>query len=176
MLANLAELLQDAKKNNYAIASINTPNQISLRAVIAAAEEVNIPITINHAQNEDDHIPIEIAVPLMLDYAKKSTVPISVHVDHGLDMKHIMKAVRLGVTSVMYDCSNLPLEENIAEVKRLMDLVGHLGIAIEAEVGTMLNNMPDEVRQERSDLSIFLCTTPIPRKLRFSASRPVWMC
>ncbi|HHT43600.1 MAG TPA: class II fructose-bisphosphate aldolase [Firmicutes bacterium] len=154
MLANLAELLQDAKKNNYAIASINTPNQISLRAVIAAAEEVNIPITINHAQNEDDHIPIEIAVPLMLDYAKKSTVPISVHVDHGLDMKHIMKAVRLGVTSVMYDCSNLPLEENIAEVKRLMDLVGHLGIAIEAEVGTMPNNMPDEVHgQERSDLS-----------------------
>ena len=92
MLVNLTEMLQDAEKNNYAIASINTPNQISLRAVIAAAEEVNIPITINHAQNEDEHIPIEIAVPLMVDYAKKSTVPISVHVDHGLDMKHIMKA------------------------------------------------------------------------------------
>ena len=54
-------MLQDAEKNNYAIASINTPNQIS-RAVIAA-EEVNIPITINHAQNEDEHIPIEIEYP-----------------------------------------------------------------------------------------------------------------
>ena len=154
MLVNLTEMLHDAEKNNYAIASINTPNQISLRAVIAAAEEVNIPITINHAQNEDEHIPIEIAVPLMVDYAKKSTVPISVHVDHGLDMKHIMKAVRLGVTSIMYDCSNLPLEENIAEVKRLKELIDHLGISLEAEVGTMPNNMPDEVHgQERSDLS-----------------------
>lgn len=157
MLANLAEMLQDAEKKNYAIASINTPNQISLRAVIAAAEEVNIPITINHAQMEQGHIPIEIAVPLMVEYAKKSTVPISVHVDHGLDMNHIMKAVRLGVTSIMYDCSQLPLEQNIAEVKKLIGLVRHLGIAIEAEVGQMPANMPDGTHKssDLSDLSLY---------------------
>jgi fructose-bisphosphate aldolase, class II len=154
MLVNLSEMLEDAKRNNYAIASINTPNQISLRAVIAAAEKTGMPITINHAQNEQSHIPIEIAVPLMLEYAKKSTVPISVHVDHGLDMVHIMKAVRLGCTSIMYDCSNLPLEKNIEEVKRFIDLVKPLGISVEAEVGMMPNNMPSEVHgQEKSDLS-----------------------
>ena len=73
MLVSLQEMLQEAEKKNFAIASINTPNQISLRAVIQAAEDTNMPVTINHAQTEEDVVPIEIAVPLMLEYARKST-------------------------------------------------------------------------------------------------------
>lgn len=154
MLVGLQEMLKDAEKNNYAIASINTPNQISLRAVIEAAEKTNMPITINHAQTEESVVPIEIAVPLMLEYARKSTAPISVHVDHGFDFNHIMKAVRLGCTSIMYDCSALPFEQNIAEVRRFVEMVKPLGIAVEAELGAMPNNMPSDVHgQETSDLS-----------------------
>lgn len=154
MLVNLQEMLQDAQKNNYAIASINTPNQISLRAVIAAAEFTNMPITINHAQTEEDIVPIEIAVPLMLEYAKNSKAAISVHVDHGYDFNHVMKAVRLGCTSIMYDCSRLPLQENIREVRRFIEIVRPLGIAVEAELGAMPNNMPSPGHgQETSDLS-----------------------
>lgn len=78
MLVSLQEMLQEAEKKNFAIASINTPNQISLRAVIQAAEDTKMPVTINHAQTEEDVVPIEIAVPLMLEYARKSTAPISV--------------------------------------------------------------------------------------------------
>jgi fructose-bisphosphate aldolase, class II len=154
MIVSLQEMLKDAEKKKYAIASINTPNQISLRAVIAAAEKTGMPITLNHAQNEEEHIPIEIAIPLMVEYAKKSTAPIAIHVDHGLDMTHLMKAMVLGCNSLMYDCSNRPLDENIREVKRLIDLVRPLGVAVEAEVGTMPNNMPNAVHgQEKSDLS-----------------------
>lgn len=154
MLVSLKEMLQEAEKNNFAIASINTPNQISLRAVIQAAEDTGMPVTINHAQTEQSVVPIDIAVPLMLDYAKKSTAAISVHVDHGYDFEHCMKAVRLGCTSIMYDCSRFPLEKNIEEVKRFVEIVKPLGIAVEAELGAMPNNMPSDVHgQETSDLS-----------------------
>lgn len=154
MLVSLKEMLQEAEKNNFAIASINTPNQISLRAVIQAAEDTGMPVTINHAQTEQSVVPIDIAVPLMLDYAKKSKAAISVHVDHGYDFDHCMKAVRLGCTSIMYDCSRFPLEKNIEEVKRFVDIVRPLGIAVEAELGAMPNNMPSAVHgQETSDLS-----------------------
>lgn len=154
MLVSLQEMLQEAERNNFAIASINTPNQISLRAVIEAAEDTGMPVTINHAQTEESVVPIEIAVPLMLDYARKSTAAISVHVDHGFDFEHCMKAVRLGCTSIMYDCSRFPLEKNIEEVRRFVDIVKPLGIGVEAELGAMPNNMPSDVHgQETSDLS-----------------------
>ncbi|MFT3985336.1 MAG: class II fructose-bisphosphate aldolase [Lachnospiraceae bacterium] len=154
MLVSLQEMLQEAERKNFAIASINTPNQISLRAVIEAAEATNMPVTLNHAQTEESVVPIEIAVPLMLEYAKKSTAPISVHVDHGYDFDHCMKAVRLGCTSIMYDCSRFPLKKNIEEVRRFVDIVKPLGIGVEAELGAMPNNMPSEVHgQETSDLS-----------------------
>ena len=154
MLVSLQEMLQEAERNNFAIASINTPNQISLRAVIEAAEDTGMPVTINHAQTEESVVPIEVAVPLMLDYARKSTAAISVHVDHGFDFDHCMKAVRLGCTSIMYDCSRFPLEKNIEEVRRFVDIVKPLGIGVEAELGAMPNNMPSDVHgQETSDLS-----------------------
>lgn len=154
MLVSLQEMLKEAEKKNFAVASINTPNQISLRAVIMAAEKTNMPITINHAQTEEDVVPSEIAIPLMLEYAKKSTAAISVHVDHGFDFNHCMKAVRLGCTSIMHDNSRFSLDENIKRTKRFVDIVHPLGIGVEAELGAMPNNMPSEVHgQETSDLS-----------------------
>lgn len=154
MLVSMQEMLQEAEKNNFAVASINTPNQISLRAVIQAAEDTGMPVTINHAQTEESVVPIEIAVPLMVEYAKKSSAAISVHVDHGYDFDHCMKAIRLGCTSIMYDCSRFPLEKNIEEVRRFVDIVKPLGIGVEAELGAMPNNMPSAVHgQETSDLS-----------------------
>lgn len=154
MLVSMQEMLQEAERKNIAVASINTPNQISLRAVIQAAEDTGMPVTINHAQTEESVVPIEIAVPLMLEYAKKSSAAISVHVDHGYDFDHCMKAVRLGCTSIMYDCSRFPLEKNIEEVRKFVDIVKPLGIGVEAELGAMPNNMPSAVHgQETSDLS-----------------------
>lgn len=154
MLVSLQEMLQEADRKKFAVASINTPNQISLRAVIAAAEATNMPVTINHAQTEEDTVSSDIAIPLMLEYAKNSSAPISVHVDHGYDFDHCMKALRLGATSIMYDCSRFSLDKNIEEVRKFCDMVHPLGIGVEAELGAMPNNMPSAVHgQETSDLS-----------------------
>lgn len=154
MLLNMKQMLRDAEENHYAIASINTPNLETLQAVIWAAEEAGVGVTINHAQGSEDIVRLETIAPLMLEYAKNAKVPVAVHVDHGYDFDFCMRAVRAGFTSIMFDRSHCPLEQNIAETKAFVDMVSPLGISVEAELGEMPNNMPTCVKgQEKSDLS-----------------------
>ncbi len=154
MLVNMKEMLQDAEKHNYAIGSLNTPNLETLRAVIAAAEELGCPVIINHAQGHEPVVAMEVIAPLMKMYAEQARVPVAMHIDHGLDLNFCMKAVRAGFTSIMCDKSEYPLEENIALTRQFVELVSPLGITVEAELGAMPNNMPCEVPgQEQSDLS-----------------------
>lgn len=154
MIVNMKEMLQDAQKHNYAIGSLNTPNLETLRAVIGAAEELNCPIIINHAQGHENVVSLETIAPLMKMYAENAKVPVTMHIDHGLDLTFCLRAIRAGFTSIMYDCSSHPLQENIALTKAFVDMVKPLGITVEGELGAMPNNMPCEVPgQEQSDLS-----------------------
>ena len=81
MLVTMKEILEEAEKNKSAIGCINTPNMETLRGIIAAAEELNTPIIIDHAQVHDSLIPVEKIGPYMVEHAKKSKVPVCVHVD-----------------------------------------------------------------------------------------------
>ena len=96
MLVNMKEILEEAEKGGYAIGCINTPNVETLRAVIGAAEDVNVPIIIDHAQVHDSLIPIEEIGPKMVEYAKNAKVPVCVHLDHGSDYNFVMRAIRTG--------------------------------------------------------------------------------
>ena len=80
----MKQILEEAEKNGYAIGCINTPNVETLRAVIGAAEDVGVPVIIDHAQVHDPLIPIEEIGPKMVEYAKKAKVPVCVHLDHGV--------------------------------------------------------------------------------------------
>ena len=81
MLVNMKEILKDAEEKGYAIGCINTPNMETLRAVVDAAEELNVPIIIDHAQVHDPLIPMESIGPKMVEYAKQAKVPVCVHLD-----------------------------------------------------------------------------------------------
>lgn len=161
MLVNMKEMLKDAELHNYAIGSLNTPNLETLRAVIDAAEELGCPIIINHAQGHDSIcdpeygvVAMEDIAPLMKVFAEKAKVPVAMHIDHALDDAFARRAIRAGFTSIMYDRSTLPLEQNIALTKKFVEDVVPLGITVEGEIGAMPNNMPTCVPgQEASDLS-----------------------
>lgn len=143
MLVPLGELLKDARKHRYAVGSFNTPNLETLRAVVQAAEETNTPVTLNHAMPHNSVIPVEEIAPLMIKYAKESKVPISVHIDHGKTEVFVHQAIRLGFTSIMYDCSDKPFEENVRCVKEFVDIAHPLGITVEAELGNMMLSAKD---------------------------------
>lgn len=154
MLVSLKEILKDCECHKYAVGSFNTPTLETLRAVIHAAEGLGVPVVLNHAENEEEVIPIEVIAPLMTEYAKNAKVPVAVHIDHGETFPYLMKAVRLGFTSIMYDCSHLPHRQNMEKVKRFVELVHPLGISVEAEIGAMPNNMAGCANgHEKSDLS-----------------------
>ena len=143
MLVNMKEILETAEKNQYAVGCINTPNVETIRAVIGAAEELNTPIIIDHAQVHDSLIPIERIGPEMIAYAKKAKVPVCVHLDHGSDYNFVMRAIRVGFPSIMYDCSELPYEENLKNVKEFTKIAHNLGITVEAELGIMASSEED---------------------------------
>lgn len=143
MLVNMKKILEDAEKGGYAIGCINTPNVETLRAVIGAAEDLNVPIIIDHAQVHDSLIPIEEIGPKMVEYAKKAKVPVCVHLDHGSDYNFVMRAIRCGFTSIMYDLSALPFEENMAKLKEFTKIAHDLDITVEAELGIMTSTEED---------------------------------
>ena len=137
MLVTLKQILNLCEARKYAVGSFNTPNLESVIAVIQAAEELDVPVIIQHAQVHEEIAPIDIIGPVMIELAKKATVPVCVHLDHGETLDYVQKAVGLGFTSVMYDGSVLPFEENMANTKIVVSLARQTGVSVEAEIGCM---------------------------------------
>lgn len=143
MLVNMREILDDARRNNYAVGCINTPTMDLLRALIGGAEDVGAPLIIDHAEVHDPLIPVEQIAPYMIEFARKAKVPVAVHVDHGNDPRFIWRCLRSGFTSAMYDLSTLPYEENLAKVTEFTHLAHSLDITVEAELGVMTSTLHD---------------------------------
>lgn len=141
MIANPKEILKDAEKNNYAIPGINATTVEGIQAIIEAAEELDMPIMVSHAQVHEPYAPINVFGPLFRHFAEEAKVPVIIHLDHGTDYEYVMKAVRYGFTSIMYDCAHLPFEENAEEVAQFAKIAHELGIIVEAEVGQMPSNI-----------------------------------
>lgn len=139
----MKKILEDAENGGYAIACINTPNMATLRAVVDAAEEVGTPVIIDHVEIHNELVPVESIGPKMVEYAKQAKVPVCVHVDHGNSIEFLIRCIRSGFSSVMYDCSALPFEENIAKLKDFTELAHKLDITVEAELGIMTSSDDD---------------------------------
>lgn len=139
MLVTLKEILKSAEENKCAIGSFNTPNMTSAQAVIAAAEELQRPVILMHAQVHEEMglCKMEDITPVMLHFAKKASVPVCVHLDHGTDLDYIKKGLALGFTSVMYDGSCLSAEENTENTRIAVKEALKYGASVEAEIGSM---------------------------------------
>ena len=147
MLVTLKEILKTAEKNKCAIGSFNTPNMTSAEAVIAAAEELQRPVILMHAQVHEEMglCKMEDITPVMLHFAKKASVPVCVHLDHGTDLDYIKKGLTLGFTSVMYDGSCLSAEENTENTRIAVKEALKYGASVEAEIGSMGSREGGEV-------------------------------
>ncbi len=139
MLVTLKEILAIAEERKIAVGSFNTPNLASLRAIIGAAEALNQPVILMHAQVHEEMglCTMEEVAPIMLAAAKKSSVPVCVHLDHGTDVEYVRRGLELGFTGVMFDGSALSHEENFAKTKEVVALAKKTGASVEAEIGSM---------------------------------------
>ncbi|MHA9737936.1 class II fructose-bisphosphate aldolase [Robinsoniella peoriensis] len=137
MLVTMKDILNLCEAKGCAVGSFNTPNLESIMAVIQAAEDLDVPVIIQHAQAHEEIMPLATIGPIMLELAKGAKVPVAVHIDHGETIEYIYKALSMGFTSVMYDGSNLPFEENVANTKLVVSLAKKTGATVEAEIGCM---------------------------------------
>ena len=140
MLANLNDVLKPARREGYAVGLFNTVNFEMARGVIAAAEEARSPVIIGTAEILLPVGPLEELTDLLLPMAKRASVPVVLHYDHGLTFEKCLMTLRLGFSSIMYDCSTDPYEDNVSKVAEMARIAHACGATIEGELGHVGNN------------------------------------
>ena len=134
-LYTMKEVLADAQGRHYGIGYFNTHNQEMLRACITAAEELSSPIIVGTAEALLPYSEFDMLAPMMLEAAKNAKVPVAVHLDHTYHFDVIMRALRCGFGSVMYDGSRCTYEENIRASAEIARIAHPMGVGLECELG-----------------------------------------
>lgn len=140
MLVNMNDILLPAKEGNYGVGFFNAINVEMARAVIETAEELRAPVIVGTAEILLPTMELELVADYLIPMAKRSSVSICVHYDHGLTFARCMEALRLGFTSVMYDCSTVSYEENVSRVAEMVKICHGMGVTVEAELGHVGDN------------------------------------
>lgn len=134
-LVTMKSLLTQASKENRGIGAFSVGNMEMVKGVIKAAEELHTPIILQIAEVRLPHSPLALMGPMMVQAAKEAKVDVAVHLDHGLTIETVKRALELGFTSVMFDSSNYSFEENIERTKEVVELAKGYGATVEAELG-----------------------------------------
>ncbi len=134
------EVLLPAKKGGYGVGFFNAVNVEMARAVIGAAEELRAPVMVGTAEVLLPAMELERVAEYLIPMAEKASVPVCVHYDHGLTFARCMQALRLGFTSVMYDCSTAGYGENVAKVAEMVKICHGMGVTVEGELGHVGDN------------------------------------
>lgn len=134
-LVQMKDILMKAYQENYGVGAFSVANMEMVMGAIKAAEELSSPLILQIAEVRLNHSPIHMIGPLMVAAAKQATVPVAVHFDHGMTFERIQETLEIGFSSVMFDGSHYPLEENIQKTKEIVELAKQYGATVEAEIG-----------------------------------------
>lgn len=151
MLVNMKDMLNKAKDEHYGVAFFNAVNIEMARAVIETAEELGAPVIVGTAEVLLPAMDLAHVAKYLIPMAKEASVPVAVHYDHGLTFERCMEALRLGFTSIMYDCSTLGYEENLARVEEMARICHGMGATIEGELGHVGDNAGSGKLENPSD-------------------------
>ncbi|WP_172656749.1 class II fructose-bisphosphate aldolase, partial [Domibacillus robiginosus] len=130
-----ASLLLDARKRKYAIPQFNVLNLEMIDAVLSTAEELKAPVVVGIVDRHFPVLDVESLVSAIKKKAQTMEASVILHLDHGRTYERAMEAIRMGFTSVMYDGSLLPIEENIQITNAIIKTAHAVGVSVEAELG-----------------------------------------
>ena len=134
-LATLAEVLQPALKGGYAVAGLVTLGWEDMRAYVEAGETEGVPIILQAGPSCREHTPLPILGKMFRHLAEGASVPVVAHLDHGYTFEECQEALDSGFTSLMYDGSRKPLNQNIDETAKIVEMAHSAGISCEGEIG-----------------------------------------
>jgi fructose-bisphosphate aldolase class II len=134
-LVTMKQLITQAAKENRGCGAFSVGSMEMVRGAVQAAEETKTPIILQIAEVRLPNSPLELMGPMMVQAAKEASVDVAVHLDHGLTMETVKKALEFGFTSVMFDGSRKPFQENIACTREVVEMAKPYGATVEAELG-----------------------------------------
>ena len=135
MLVNLRKIISMAEEGGYCVPAFNVYNTETVMGVIKAAEEQRAPVIIQvYPRLINEEVGYFLA-PAILAAAKKATVPVCFHLDHGPSENTAVRALYWGATGIMYDGSVHPFEENVATTKHIVDICDAIDVGVEGELG-----------------------------------------
>lgn len=146
-LVTSEKMLLDAQKRGYAVGAFNCENMEMVRAIIAAAEELRAPLMLQTTPSTVKYASLDTFVGIVAAEAKKATVPVCLHLDHGSSFELAVQAINAGYTSVMIDGSKEDFEGNVAVSKKVADVAKAVNIPVEAELGKV-GGKEDELEAE----------------------------
>ncbi|MCI7800970.1 class II fructose-1,6-bisphosphate aldolase [Eubacterium sp.] len=139
MLVSATEMLKKAKEGHYAVGQFNINNLEWTKSILLTAQELNSPVILGVSEGAGKYMTGFKTVAAMvkaMDEELGITVPVALHLDHGT-YEGCYKCIKAGFTSIMFDGSHYPIEENVAKTKELVNVAHALGLSIEAEVGAI---------------------------------------
>lgn len=152
-LVPMSEMLQKAKAGKYAVGQFNINNLEFTQAIVQAAEEENSPVILGVSEGAARYMGLEYTVALAKTAASLSSVPVALHLDHGSSFEVAMQYIRAGFSSVMFDGSHHPYEENIALTKKVVEAAKAMGVSVEGELGT-IGGVEDDVAVDEEDAKL----------------------
>lgn len=165
MLVNMKEMLSIAAKSEKAVPGFNVFGYEDAKMVIEAAEEINAPVILMTNKDAVEHMNVKYYAALFRALAEDAKVPVCIHLDHAKNLEIIEEAIKGGYTSVMYDGSQLPFEENMANTVKAVEMAKQQDVSVEAEIGSVGYSDPNikakAVYTEPSEAKEFAETTGV---------------
>lgn len=166
-LVSMKELLDRAKEKNYAVGAFDTMDRVTTEAILEAAEETATPIilmVVPPCVNTGMMPDAEEFMHYVVNRCSRSPIPVALHLDHAPSYEDCIRGIKYGCTSVMFDGSSLPLEENIAITKKVIEAAHACGITVEAEIGHVAGHEGNMLDGNVADPS---CYTSVEEAVRF---------
>lgn len=137
MLVKSDQMILEAQKNGYAIGSFNTSDLEITQAIVAGAEAKSAPVIVETSEKAIGFAGLKNIASIVRSVAQQAKVPVALHLDHGSSAQRVKDCIDAGYTSVMFDGSHIPFEENINTTKEAVDVAHALNVPIEGELGAM---------------------------------------
>ena len=134
-LVSTKGMLLDARSKGYAVGAFNANNLEMAQGIVMAAEKENAPVIVQVSQGGAEHGGLEEMAAIVKSLAAKASVPVALHLDHGVDFVYNMRCLRAGFTSLMYDGSKLEFAENVRITREVVKAAHAVGVPVEAELG-----------------------------------------
>ena len=150
MLVNLNDILPQARRKGYAVGAFNTSNLELTQAIITAAEKSRAPVIIATSEKAIRYAGIENISSMIIGMAKRTHVPVALHLDHGKSYEICRECIKHGYTSVMIDASHLSFTDNVKITKRVVRYAHKSRVSVEAEIGR-LAGIEDDIKVKKAD-------------------------